>query len=109
MESVSVRPSLPVIPSVSAVALGTSSGSVIVASSTSHTRRRSSVRDRWAAASASVVFPMPPGPMSVTTGDRVIASAIRSSSLSRPKSWRGRRGRLPLTTREVRSGGWLPS
>ena len=94
--------------SVSATARGTSLDEAMSASSTSHAPHRWSTSARCAAASASRVLPIPPGPTNVTTGDRARASATASRSVSRPMSRPDRSGRFPRRPSSVRSGGCSP-
>ena len=91
IDSVSVRPGVSVTPIASATARGTSAGSPTSASSISHP----SPVHRCAAAIASRVLPIPPGPTRVTTGWVASASSIVWTSVPRPISGPSCRGRLP--------------
>lgn len=72
-------------PMAAAMAFGTSSGSVRVARSISHTPSGNSSSDRSATARATVVLPMPPGPTIETS--RPVSSSAESDSITsvRPK------------------------
>ncbi len=70
------------------------------------TRRRAK-DGSWSAAacSASRVLPTPPGPVTVTSGDRAIAAASPASSPARPTNELSWTGRFPANASSVRSGG----
>ena len=73
-------------PRVPATSCSTRSGSVSAASSTNHVPSRCRLETRRASSTASVVFPDPPEPISVSTRDRMSNSAVSTSSRSRPIS-----------------------
>ena len=58
-----------------------------------------------AACNASRVLPTPPGPVTVTSGDRAIAAASSASSPARPTNELSCTGRFPANASSVRSGG----
>ena len=101
IDSVNVRPRISFTPSTSATARGTSLDEPCSASSTSHAPPPS----RCAAATASRVLPMPPGPTSVTSGARSSACWTTARSRSRPINRPRRRGRFPRRVSSVRNGG----
>ena len=89
-------PAVSFTPSVCAICGRTSSGSVIAASVTKNTPCGKSSTSSAAAWSASRVFPVPPGPVSVTarTSDRRRSSTTSATSRSRPTSGVGCTGRF---------------
>ena len=73
----------------------------------SHSHAPSQKDGSWSAAacSASRVLPTPPGPVTVTSGDRAIAAASPASSPARPTNELSCTGRFPANASSVRSGG----
>ena len=72
------------ISSATATAAGTRPGSPTPASSASHTPSANRSATRWATSPASRVFPIPPGPVTVTIRYRARSSATSFSSTDRP-------------------------
>ena len=115
IDSVNVRPRLSFTSRTPATARGTSLDEPLPASSMSQAPpippppALTSTSARSAAARASRVLPIPPGPTSVTIGEVASASRMISRSSSRPISRPSRRGRFPRWLSSIRNGGCSPS
>ena len=77
------------------------------AACSSHSHAPSRKDGSWSAAACSArrVLPTPPGPVTVTSGDRAIAAASPASSSARPTNELSCTGRFPANAASVRTGG----
>ncbi len=81
-----------------ATAAGTERASRTSASGTNQAASPAGGQRRWSASSAIRVFPMPPGPVIVTSRSRATSSRSRASSSSRPKKRVSSSGAWPRCT-----------